>query len=53
VITESVPLDVANGQDGNGHGNGQDEPAAVTAGDSGKTVLGRGGTAPEDGSTEH
>jgi ubiquinol-cytochrome c reductase cytochrome b subunit len=57
VVTESVPLPVGDGHGTNGHGNGhggnghgEAERAAVTSGESGKTVLGQG--SPDD-SEEH
>jgi ubiquinol-cytochrome c reductase cytochrome b subunit len=61
VIAESVPLEVGDGHGngpGNGHGNGHDgnghgKPAAVTAGEPGKTVLGQGGGSPEDNPGSH
>ena len=49
VVTESIPLPVGNGHGTNGHGNGSNghgEPAAVTSGEEGKTLLGQ--DSPED-----
>ncbi len=47
VVTESIPLPVGNGHGTNGHGsNGHGEPAAVTSGEEGKTLLGQ--DSPED-----
>jgi ubiquinol-cytochrome c reductase cytochrome b subunit len=53
VLAEGVPDTDGNGHGGNGHGgngHGEPQPAAVTAGEAGKTLLGQddAGARPED-----